>query len=216
LPAAGFARLSLPGADVRLLAELIPVHEAGHLISQLISATPWRTDEIRLWGKRYLQPRQVAWYGDAGCRYTYSGVTLEPSPWTPLLAATRDLVQQACGATFNSVLLNYYRDQHDSMGLHSDDEPELGPQPVIASLSLGEERVLTFKARAGRPAASYRLPLPSGSLLLMQGDTQRNWKHGVAKSRRPLGPRVNLTFRCILGVRQPGSLGPCRTEIQPR
>jgi len=102
-----------------------------------------------------------------------------------------------CGEAFNSVLLNFYRDERDSMGLHSDDEPELGPRPVIASLSLGEARTFTFKHRKLVDHPLVKIPLESGSLLLMKGDTQRNWKHGISKSSKPLGRRVNLTFRQI-------------------
>ncbi len=107
------------------------------------------------------------------------------------------------GSSFNSVLLNYYRDGRDSMGLHADDEPELGPEPVIASLSLGATRNLYFRHRRCKELATVNVPLPSRSLLVMRGETQRNWKHGIRKVARPCGPRVNLTFRHIFGQRDP-------------
>jgi alkylated DNA repair dioxygenase AlkB len=129
--------------------------------------------------------------------YTYSGIAMEPLPWTHPLRDLLSKVEEACSERFNSVLLNYYRNERDSMGMHSDDEPELGPRPTIASLSLGEERVFTLKPRAAQLLRPVHLPLPSGSLLLMKGDTQRNWKHGIAKAARRMGPRVNLTFRQI-------------------
>ncbi|SEQ98875.1 Alkylated DNA repair dioxygenase AlkB [Solimonas aquatica] len=197
-PSSSFTRIALHDADVRLLPAFLSPTEAAQLQQQLIAQTPWRCDEIFVWGKRHLQPRLVAWYSDEGCRYTYSGIQMQPLPWTPLLADLKARVEQACEAHFNSVLLNYYRNERDSMGMHSDDEPELGPQPCIASLSLGEERVLSFASRGIGPRRTLRLPLPSGSLLLMQGDTQHHWKHGIAKSTRHMAARVNLTFRRIL------------------
>jgi alkylated DNA repair dioxygenase AlkB len=167
------------------------------LMHALSTQTPWRQDRIVVWGQSHLQPRLSAWYGDADSQYTYSGLAMTPTPWTPLLADLKAQVEDLCQARFNSVLLNLYRDQRDSMGMHSDDEPELGAQPVIASLSLGETRTLVFKHRHRSDLAPVRLPLNDGSLLLMQGATQAHWKHGIAKQTRPLGPRLNLTFRWI-------------------
>jgi alkylated DNA repair dioxygenase AlkB len=191
--------LELPDADVLLWQRCPLPAPADELLQHIIDSTPWRRESINLWGKTYLQPRLLAWYGDPGAQYRYSGTTLEPLPWPPLLAELKHCVEALSGARFNSVLLNYYRDQRDSMGMHADDEPELGPQPVIASLSLGEQRALVFRHRRRRDLPRRRVPLPSGSLLLMRGDTQRHWKHGIDKLRRACGPRVNLTFRLING-----------------
>ena len=157
----------------------------------------WAQRDIRLFGRLHKQPRLTAWYGDPGMAYTYSGVTLDPLPWTPTLEGVREDLQRITGETFNSALLNLYRDNQDSMGMHSDDEPELGPAPVIASLSLGETRTLTFKHKAGQHP-NVKVPLSDGSLMLMKGATQRNWKHGINKTAVPCGPRINLTFRRIL------------------
>jgi len=188
----------MTGADVSYLASL-PFHEPPEqVLNQLISATPWRQESIILWGKPRVQPRLTAWVGDTGCAYTYSGIRLTPLAWTPLLAALRVSVENLAGEPFNSVLLNFYRDNNDSMGFHSDDERELGPQPVIASVSFGEERTFVLKHRRDKMLKSVRIKLASGSLLLMRGDTQRNWKHAIDKERRPCGPRVNLTFRRII------------------
>ena len=153
-----------------------------------------------MWGKQYSQPRLVAWYGDPDCSYTYSGITLEPLQWTDLLLDIKSRIEYITATTFNSVLLNYYRDHRDSMGLHSDDEPELGEQPEIASLSLGEQRTFVLKHKTNKLAKPVRLKLESGSLLLMKGNTQRYWKHGLSKETRPCGPRVNLTFRRIISA----------------
>jgi len=116
--------------------------------------------------------------------------------------ALRSAVEQVCGHSFNSVLLNYYRNEQDSMGFHSDDEPELGPKPVIASLSFGATREFVFKHKTRKDVKPYKIPLVAGTLLVMRSDTQTHWQHGIAKSRRPCGARVNLTFRTI---RQSGS-----------
>lgn len=166
----------------------------AQLLERLIADTAWRAETVTVFGRRHLQPRLTAWHGDKA--YRYSGLTLAPQPWTPLLADVRDAVGRAAGTAFNSVLLNYYRNERDSMGMHADDEPELGPQPVIASLSLGEVRTFTLRHR--HSGKVLRLPLESGSLLVMAGDLQAHWLHGVAKSSRQLGPRLNLTFRNIV------------------
>jgi alkylated DNA repair dioxygenase AlkB len=196
-PEAATESLALPGAELLLLREPGLGESRLALLDALILETAWREESITLYGKTHLQPRLVAWYGDRDAAYRYSGRTYQPHPWTPRLAALRDRMEQLAGARFNSVLLNYYRDHRDSMGLHADDEPELGEQPVIASLSLGEERVLYFRHKRERGVRGLDLPLPDGSVLLMRGETQANWKHGMRKLSRPCGPRVNLTFRWV-------------------
>lgn len=163
------------------------------MLARLIAGTAWRAESITLWGKSFLQPRLTAWHGDKP--YTYSGLRLEPLPYTPLLRCVKVAVEAATGCQFNSVLLNYYRDGRDSMGMHSDDEAELGADPVIASLSFGQAR--TFVMRHRRTGQTLKLLLNSGSLLLMAGKTQHNWLHGINKSARIMGPRINLTFRQI-------------------
>ena len=187
----------LPDAELILFERVDLGCDRQDLLQQLIEDTPWRAEDITLFGKTYPQPRLLAWYGDEKAHYTYSGISHQPIPWTEQLLQLRDIAQALAGNPFNSVLLNYYRDQRDSMGLHADDEPELGPEPVIASLSLGAERKLVFQHRR-REFDSFSLALPSGSLLVMKGATQRNWKHGIRKLTRPCGPRVSLTFRRVI------------------
>jgi alkylated DNA repair dioxygenase AlkB len=190
----------LPASDADLLywSSLEVGAPTGAVLNELIERTPWRAESVLVWGKPYLQPRLTAWYGDEDARYEYSGLELDPLSWTPQLLAIKASVERAAGCRFNSVLLNYYRNERDSMGMHSDDEPELGAEPVIASLSFGEARTLVFRHRLDRSRKSIRIELGDGSLLLMRGATQRNWKHGIAKERRPCGARVNLTFRRII------------------
>jgi alkylated DNA repair dioxygenase AlkB len=185
--------IPLPDAAVSMLAQLpLPLSNEA-ILEQLIAETPWRSDSIVLWGKRMLQPRLTAWHGEAA--YTYSGLRLAPAPFTPLQLLIKEAVETVSGQRFNSVLLNYYRDGRDSMGMHSDDEPELGPQPVIASVSFGATRTLIFRHK--RSKQTVKLDLPAGSLLLMAENTQSNWLHGINKLTRLVGPRVNLTFRKI-------------------
>jgi alkylated DNA repair dioxygenase AlkB len=196
----GLERVPMPDSEVYHLRSLDLGRSPSDILAELVSATPWRQESVTVWGRSYLQPRLVAWYGDQGRQYSYSGITLNPLPWTNLLVFVRERVEAAAGDTFNSVLLNYYRNENDSMGFHSDDEPELGSRPVIASLSLGELRTFVFKPRQDKLPKSIRIQLRSGDLLLMKGDTQVNWRHAIAKERRSCGPRVNLTFRRIVSA----------------
>lgn len=193
----GLQPISIEDADISFARSISLPASPNDLLQELIDATPWRAEAITVWGRKFLQPRLIAWYGDAGTGYSYSGLGLDPLPWTARLQLLREIVQSKVEVRFNSVLLNYYRDNRDSMGMHSDDEPELGFQPVIASLSLGETRTFVLKHKTRPNLKPIRLDLPSGSLLLMKGDTQKFWKHGIEKQAKPCGPRINLTFRCV-------------------
>jgi alkylated DNA repair dioxygenase AlkB len=191
----GWHRLDLPGADVRLWPAWLPTAEADRLLDTLMHEVPWEMHRIRMFGREVDSPRLSAWIGDADAVYRYSGTTFAPHPWTPALADLRDRACNTCDARFNSVLANLYRTGDDRMGWHSDDEPELGLQPVIASVSLGAARTFRFKARhGGEPVA---VELPHGSLLRMAGDTQRLYRHEMPARRRINQPRINLTFRHI-------------------
>ncbi|MBJ6107459.1 alpha-ketoglutarate-dependent dioxygenase AlkB [Hymenobacter sp. BT523] len=192
--------LTLPQADLLFDPAFLPAAEADALLAQLTAEVAWEQRSIRLFGQEFPQPRLTAWYGDPEARYTYSGLAWEPRPWTPVLQALRQRVAAACAAPFNSVLLNLYRDGRDSMGWHADDEPELGPEPVIASLSLGATRRFRLRPRPGLVLPPLSLDLASGSLLLMRGPTQQHWQHALPKTTRPLGPRLNLTFRWVAGA----------------
>ena len=191
-------RLPIPGADIVCYRRFLPESGGAEMLRRLIDQIPWCQDSIVLWGRSVPQPRLTAWYGDPGRSYTYSGLTLQPLPWTDDLDLLRTMAEGIAGAPFNSVLLNYYRDHKDSVGFHSDDEPELGATPTIGSISLGATRTLTFRPKKRKDWEPVRIALEAGSLLVMKGDTQRNWKHAIAKESRPCGPRVNLTFRRIL------------------
>jgi alkylated DNA repair dioxygenase AlkB len=187
--------LPIPDADVSLLRAIDLGAPYDEILARLIDETAWQSETIVMWGKPYVSPRLVCWYGDEGTAYFYSGIQHHPLPWTPLLSQLRRRVEEESGTRFNSVLLNYYRGERDSVAMHSDDEKELGPEPVIASLSLGQTRTFVMRHKSDRSQKTRRLPLESGSLLLMKGATQRCWQHGVPKQTKPCGPRVNLTFR---------------------
>jgi alkylated DNA repair dioxygenase AlkB len=186
--------IPLVDGELAMLTQLALPIGNDEVLARLIAETNWKAESITLWGKQHQQPRLTAWHGEA--RYTYSGLTLDPQPFTPLQLTIKTAVEAASGYRFNSVLLNYYRSGRDSMGMHSDNEPELGPRPVIASVSFGETRSFILKHK--RSKETVKLDLPSGSLLLMSGDTQRNWLHGINKSTREMHPRVNLTFRIVV------------------
>jgi alkylated DNA repair dioxygenase AlkB len=158
-----------------------------------------REDTFTIFGRRVPVPRLVAYHGDPGRAYRYSGQTYRPSAWTPRLARLRATLERRTGLSFNAVLANLYRDGRDSVGWHADDERELGPEPndiAIASLSLGATR--RFAMRHRESGRRREFALADGSLLLMRGRTQRLWQHALPKTRTQVGPRMNLTFRQVL------------------
>jgi alkylated DNA repair dioxygenase AlkB len=174
----------------RLALDLAP----DEVMRRLVQETDWRHEEIQVWGKLHKQPRLSAWHGEAS--YRYSGKTFHPQPFTALQLHIKQAVERATGRQFNSVLLNYYRDERDSMGFHADDERELGPEPAIASVSFGASRTFILKHR--ELPKTVKLALGDGCLLLMAGVLQQHWLHGINKERAARGPRINLTFRKIL------------------
>jgi alkylated DNA repair dioxygenase AlkB len=190
---------ALAGADVRL-TQLCDAAEAQQWFARLHAEIPWERHRLRLFGREIDAPRLSCWIGDADAVYTYSRVRFEPKPWTPALAALSDKVRALCGENFNSALCNLYRDGRDAMGWHSDSEPELGAEPVIASLSFGATRRFRLRHRH-EPESRLELPLESGSLLLMAGGTQTNYRHDLPRSARVTQARINLTFRRILASR---------------
>jgi len=189
-------RLPLEDADIRFWPVALAVEEASELLDRLLTGIDWQHEEVLIFGQRRPVPRLVAWHGDPGASYTYSGTPHQPLPWTPALELVRERVLSLTGCAFNSVLLNLYRDGRDGMGWHSDDEPELGSDPVIASVSLGAPRRFCLRHRR-RKDRRLDVSLGHGSLLLMAGATQHHWVHAVPKTALPVGPRVNLTFRQI-------------------
>ncbi|WP_084005133.1 alpha-ketoglutarate-dependent dioxygenase AlkB family protein [Gilvimarinus polysaccharolyticus] len=170
---------------------------SAELFTELSATLAWQQTHLQMYGKSIAIPRLNAWYGDAGSFYSYSGAHFAPHPWVNALQVLREQLQPVAQARFNSVLANLYRDERDSVAWHSDDEHELGPTPTIASLSLGAER--DFVLRHKQSLRQLRVTLHAGDLLIMSGRLQRCWQHQLPKANVPLGPRINLTYRRVLG-----------------
>lgn len=173
------------------------VSEPNLLFDRLLEEIQWRNDKIKMFGKIMDQPRKVAWYGDESIEYTYSGIKMMANEWSETLLVLKDQVETTLNHKFNSVLINLYRDGNDYMSWHSDDEKELGINPVIASISLGAARDFLFRLKNSHQE-KVKLQLASGSLLVMQGQTQQFWQHTLPKRKKVFSPRLNLTFRQIL------------------
>jgi alkylated DNA repair dioxygenase AlkB len=192
-----FEPIPMPDADVSILHGMETPLPYNQMLRKLIDDTIWRQENVRIYGKEYQQPRLVSLYGDPGKQYDYSGISLQPFPWTDLLREIKRRIEDCTEETFNAVFLNLYRDHNDSMGFHSDDEKELGKNPVIASVTFGATRTFLLKHKFKKELPLVKVPLEAGTVLLMKGETQHNWKHGINKQTAPCGPRVNLTFRTV-------------------
>ena len=187
--------LNMPDAEVLYYPDFIPSQEANYYLESLRHSLDWRQEQITLYGKTFDVPRLQAWYGDKDSQYQYSNLSMKPKPWTKELWSLKQKCEKKSKLEFNSVLANLYRDGSDGMGRHADNEPELGHRPVIASVSFGETRNLDFYHNQSKQ--KVRVSLTNGSLLLMRGDTQTHWQHAIAKTKKVLLPRINLTFRTI-------------------
>jgi alkylated DNA repair dioxygenase AlkB len=192
----GLQRIDLAGAELGLAPAWLTRTEADALFDALLTGMVWEVHRIRLFGREIDSPRLSCWIGDPGASYIYSRTRFDPHPWPHVLRPIRARLRDMLGIDFNSVLANRYRDGRDAMGWHSDDEPELGLRPVIASLSLGATRRFGLKSR-DECGDRLALDLPHGSLLMMGGDTQARYRHALPRTARPVGERINLTFRRI-------------------
>lgn len=188
--------LKMKDAEITLYRQIFSRKESNQFLSDINTKTPWRQDSIKIFGKTILLPRLTAWYGDQGKSYTYSGIPMNPEPWTDELIYIKSAIEEYTDVKFNSVLLNLYRDGNDSVAWHSDDEDELGENPVIASLSLGSERKFMFKHKYSKELKA-EIALTHGSVLIMKGPTQRFWHHQLPKTTKKVSLRINLTFRVI-------------------
>lgn len=197
MPLALCLPLVLPDADVTLYEGFFDGERSDRFFAQLLAETDWRQETAHLFNKQIPLPRLTAWYGDAGKSYTYSGIEMQPEMWTATLLEIKAAVAAIAQVRFNSVLLNLYRNGQDGVGWHSDAEPVLGQNPVIASVSLGETRRFSLKHKFHRDLNPVHLDLTHGSMLLMKGATQHNWVHQVPKTTKPSAQRINLTFRVI-------------------
>jgi alkylated DNA repair dioxygenase AlkB len=201
--------IELENAEMIFIEHFFKPAEADTIFQSLIEKLAWEQGEITMFGKKILEPRLTAWYGDEGKSYTYSGKKQEPHAWIEPLIALKNSISDACHTHqksekgpsvflgFNSVLANFYRNGTDSMGYHSDDEKELGRNPVIASVNFGESRRFLFRHKTQKDK-KHELLLTHGSLLIMQGAMQHYWQHAVPKEPKKTKPRINLTFRRII------------------
>jgi alkylated DNA repair dioxygenase AlkB len=194
----GEVNYDLPDAEIRYFPTFFTPSKADFLLDQLLRTIEWKQNTIKMYGKENPVPRLEAWYGDKGKSYAYSGIKMEPRPWTDDLLFIKKSIEAKAGVIFNSVLINYYRNGQDRVAWHSDDEKELGRNPIIASVSFGAER--NFKLRHKHYKSNdqkEQIILNHGSFLLMEGTTQHNWMHEIPRTAKPIGPRINLTFRII-------------------
>lgn len=187
----------MPDAEVLYYRACFSGEESTHYWQELQTDIAWRQEAIKLFNKEIPQPRLTAWYGDEGAIYSYSNIVNHPLPWTATLQEIKARAEEIAQASFNSVLLNYYRHGQDSMGWHQDNEPELGANPIIASVSFGATRRFQFRHKKRKDLDTITIVLEHGSLLLMQGATQHYWKHQLPKTTQAVGVRINLTFRFI-------------------
>lgn len=191
---------TLQDADMVLIENFFSKEESDRLYSQLMKNIKWMETKITVYGKEHETPRLTAWYGEVGTTYTYSGLKMNPFPWTNDLLFIKEKTDKEAGVIFNSVLLNLYRTGKDSVGWHRDNEKEFGINPVIVSVSFGETRPFHLKHKFKKDLEKVIIPLTHGSLLIMKGKTQHYWEHQIPKTAKDISPRINLTFRIIKDV----------------
>jgi len=186
----------LPDAEIEYYPDFFSSPKANELFEKLTNEVPWQQDNITVFGQTHPQPRLTALYGNDGKTYGYSNIIMHPHKWNPLLMFIKNEVDEICKTNFNTVLINLYRNGKDSNGWHADNEKELGQNPIIASVSFGAERLFHLQHNLNKEC-KQKILLEHGSLLLMKGTTQHFWKHQIPKTAKPIGPRINLTFRII-------------------
>jgi alkylated DNA repair dioxygenase AlkB len=193
-----FEKQLLEDGEYWFMRDFLSLDQALRYEASLLNTIEWKQEEVYVFGKKYKEPRKTAWYGDEDCVYSYAGKTNHPIPWTDELVQLKTEIEALIpGTSFNSVLLNQYRDGNDKMGWHSDNEKELGNNPIIASLSLGATRFFDLKHKRIK-SLKKRLELPTGSLFIMCGSTQENWLHQVPQQKTVRELRINLTFRQVI------------------
>jgi alkylated DNA repair dioxygenase AlkB len=190
-------RFDLPQADVILYEHFFTKQESDLLYHRLIETVLWQQDHIKIYGKQINLPRLTAWYAENNEQYQYSGISMPAYYWTEELLFIKGRIEKLTETKFSGVLLNYYRNGQDSVSWHSDDEKELGRNPVIASVSFGETRLFQMRHLTNKSLKKISIPLTHGSLFIMQGSTQHFWEHQIPKTLKPIKPRINLTFRVV-------------------
>ena len=192
-----FEVISLPDGEILFMRNFLSPNEAKCYFDLLQNTIRWKQEEVKFYGKTYPVPRKTAWYGYEGFNYSYSGINCFPEIWTKELVEIKSQIERFIpNEDFTSVLLNLYNNGNDKMGWHADDEKELGKNPTIASVSLGETRRFDIKHKQNKDL-HYKFELTSGSLLIMRGALQHNWVHQIPAQKKVKEPRINLTFRTI-------------------
>ncbi|RYG05857.1 MAG: alpha-ketoglutarate-dependent dioxygenase AlkB [Chitinophagaceae bacterium] len=180
--------------EVLLYPGFFTTETADELMGSLLGNIPWKQEPIRIFGREVMQPRLTCWMADKGVDYSYSGSTMIGNGWIEPADSILELVSAVAGTRFNGALFNLYRDGQDSMGWHRDNEKELGPNPVIASVTFGQERIFRFRDYKTKKE-KFEVLLTHGSLLIMRGETQHYWEHSIPKSKAINEKRINITFR---------------------
>ena len=183
--------------EVHYFGRLVTKQQADDYYNELMSNIAWENDQAIIFGKRIITKRKVAWYGDNPFQYTYSKITKQALPWTPALKEIKELAEKESGESYNSCLLSLYHTGEEGMAWHSDAEKDLKKNGAIASLSFGAERKFAFKHK--KSAELVNVFLEHGSLLVMKGETQTHWLHRLPPTTKISSPRINLTFRTIVG-----------------
>ncbi|WP_276165831.1 alpha-ketoglutarate-dependent dioxygenase AlkB family protein [Zobellia alginiliquefaciens] len=189
--------LNLPDSDIIYYPNFMDQEEADGYFNVLRKETPWQQDDITVFGKTYAQPRLTALYGNNGKPYSYSNLIMKPYAFTAELLGVKKKVEKITNLTFTTCLLNLYRNGQDSNGWHADNEKELGENPIIASVTLGQERFFHLKHRENK-SLKKKILLKHGSLLIMKGSTQKHWLHQIPKTAKDVDERINLTFRIVI------------------
>ncbi len=189
--------LNLPDSDISYYPDFLASDIALNYFEIFKKTIPWQQDDIKIFGKVHAQPRLTALYADNNKPYSYSGITMQPHLFTKELLDLKRLVEEKSNTLYTTCLLNLYRNGKDSNGWHADNEKELGINPIIASVSLGQKRVFHLKHRTNKNL-KHKIELENGSLLIMAGKTQHHWLHQIPKTAKPIQERINLTFRSII------------------
>ncbi|WP_397363379.1 alpha-ketoglutarate-dependent dioxygenase AlkB family protein [Olleya sp. R77988] len=189
-------KLNLPDADISYFPNFFSLKQADLFLGILLNDIPWQQDTITVYGKQHAQPRLTALFATNGKPYSYSNITMHPHGFTSALSEIKNKIELLTSTTFTTCLANLYRDGNDSNGWHADNEKELGKNPIIVSVSFGESRYFNLKHRHNKDL-KQKLLLEHGSVLVMKGKTQHQWLHQIAKTKKVVKPRINLTFRVI-------------------
>lgn len=189
---------SIPDGEVILYQNFFKSLESNQFFQELLTGIKWQQDQVQVDNKEIELPRLTAWYGDEGKSYSYSGMLKHPYAWNSTLIAIKNRVEEVAKVNFNSVLLNLYRNGKDRVSWHSDDEPELGKNPIIASVSFGNTRRFQLRHRFSKNLDKITINLTHGSLLIMKSSTQHFWQHQIPKASKRIEERINLTFRIII------------------